>query len=89
MARLPLVVVRPLPRMMPPVQVAAPLIVTLSEPDNVPALMLRVVALMASPLLKLRLPNCDDMVRAAPTFTRLTAALKLATVLGRWPGCRR
>src|SRR6266853_4926294 len=36
MARLPLVVVWPLPLMMPPVQVVAPLIVTLSEPDNVP-----------------------------------------------------
>ena len=66
MARLPLVVVWPLPRMMPPVQVLAPLIVTLSEPDNVPALMLKVVALMASPLLKLRLPKAPTRSEPRP-----------------------
>src|SRR6266704_2026385 len=78
MARPPLAVVWPLPLMMPPVQVVAPLIVTLSEPDNVPPLMVRVVALMASPLEKLRLP--PDTVKAAPTASTLTPALKLAAV---------
>src|SRR5262245_32157960 len=77
-ARLPFVVVWPLPPMMPPVQFVTPLIVRLSEPDNVPALRLSVVTWMVSLLLKLRFPKEFDTFSAEPTERRLTAALKLA-----------
>src|SRR5262245_23389849 len=53
MLRLPLKVVVPAPLIAPPLQVEAPEAVTTSVPLNVPEVRVRVVVLIASPLLKL------------------------------------
>src|SRR6185436_15489702 len=69
----------PTPAMVPPLQVEAPVAVTVSEPPSWPADWVSVVMLIGSPLLKLTVPPVT--VRVVPTLVTVAAALKVTVPL--------